>query len=277
LSQWLRGAGRKEDAPSEATKRREVPMYARLLSTPTRRMPADLLERERGPEHARHREWLLAHWQERPVPPEEAIVLFTLVSGPRGFVAMPLPDGARAALYFTSPMRAMDYRECVDLQGDGAKFMSLTLSGFLKMLRDIDRMGVRHLILDRCPRCHISVVITAASIQDTSAAWRMIGIQWANALARQRTFTEYARETARSGLWDVARDVALEAVGHVNLESEELHLLIGNIGVATSDSILAGEALNFLRVLRADAEAGLLQRAIESGRADLESASNGGA
>ena len=65
-------------------------------------------------------------------------------------------------------------------------------------------------------------------------------------LARAELYFTHALESARAGLLELARDVALEAVGHVTMEDPRLLLLLGQVAIRLGDRRLLGEAKAFL-------------------------------
>jgi hypothetical protein len=69
-------------------------------------------------------------------------------------------------------------------------------------------------------------------------------------LARGKLYFTYALEAARAGQIEIARDVALETVGHVDLEDPRPHLLLGQLAVKLRDRELLREAKQFLRFLK---------------------------
>jgi hypothetical protein len=80
----------------------------------------------------------------------------------------------------------------------------------------------------------------------------------------------YALRSARAGQLEVARDVALEAVGHVSLEDPRPHLLLGELAVALRDRTLLQEAQAFLRFFKHERWGQKLARAVQSGQALFE-------
>ena len=70
--------------------------------------------------------------------------------------------------------------------------------------------------------------------------------------ARQELFLGYASELARAGRLETARDVALEAAGHVSLEHASTHFLLGELAVVLDDPQLLAEAKAFLHAQGAE-------------------------
>jgi hypothetical protein len=75
-------------------------------------------------------------------------------------------------------------------------------------------------------------------------------IHKATELARAELYFEYASWSARGGRLEIARDVALEAVGHVTWEDPHLHLLLGQIAISLGDRTLLRETRAFLRFFK---------------------------
>lgn len=119
------------------------------------------------------------------------------------------------------------------------------------MLRDLRKdAAVETFTLDRCPRCPLFTAFESKSIKSAADLLEVWGITKATEQSRADLYVSYAVESARGGELERARDVALEAVGHVSLEDARLHLLLGQIAVALADPVLLREARQFLRFFR---------------------------
>lgn len=271
---------KKPDAPAPAAAtpalaaapaRREVPVYTALLETPSRTLPAALKEREASDTFVKYRD----AWQQKLLggtrPTDSQPAFASLVRPPSGVVTMTIPpEETPVALVFSSPLRAMDYRDAVGLPAGEVQLLALPLPGLVKMLRDLEPVGITRLAFDRCPRCAIGLLVDGAGISNVEKAWEMRCIHKATEVAREQLYFSYALDAARAGHLDEAREIALEAAGHVTLEDPNLHLLIGQIGVATGDSALATEAVQLLRMLGAGAHEAKLVSVISAARADFE-------
>jgi len=64
---------------------------------------------------------------------------------------------------------------------------------------------------------------------------------------------------------EVARDVALEAIGHVTLEDPRLHFLLGQLALGLSDRVLLREARAHMAFFRQDMWEQRLDRSVRSG------------
>jgi hypothetical protein len=115
-----------------------------------------------------------------------------------------------------------------------------------------ERAGVRHIALDRCPRCEVFTTANASNFDSAAKVIQMLNIFKATEIARGGLYRDYARSAARSGEFLCARDVALELVGHVTAEDARSHLLLGKLAIHLHDKRLLHEAKEFLAVLRQD-------------------------
>jgi hypothetical protein len=110
----------------------------------------------------------------------------------------------------------------------------------------------------------------SASVTTADRAVALWALAKASELARLDLYVEYARLSAQEGELEVARDVALETVGHVSLEDPRPHLLLGQIAVALGDGRLLGEARAFLRYFEHEPWERRLDQAVRSGGSDFE-------
>jgi hypothetical protein len=95
-------------------------------------------------------------------------------------------------------------------------------------------------------------------------------IHKATEAARLELYLAYALRSAKAGHVEAARDVALEAVGHVNLEDPRPHLLLGELAVALGDRRLLQDAQRFLRFFEHEPWEQKLAVAVKSGEALFE-------
>ena len=129
--------------------------------------------------------------------------------------------------------------------------------GSLDILPDrLDEPGVRaptlvkHIVLDRCARCSTFTATEAASIDSPDRAITWWAIAKAGQRARLELYLDYAKAASQSGDLDLAREVALEIVGHVALEDPRPHMLLGQLGVRLGDQGLFKDARGFLQFLQ---------------------------
>lgn len=249
---------------------RQVPLYAALIEKPTRDVPQNLKTNEESPEFA---EWQ-KKWQEKlrgqKRPADDQPVLTTLAAGDH-MATFAMPDtGERAALFFSSPLRAADYKDCMGQESADAQIPMLPLAGFVKMLRDLEGAGVTHFAFDRCPRCTGATVAEAAAVQTVEDAWAVRSQYKGAEIAREKLYFEYALDAARTGHLEEAREVALQAVSHITTEDPNMHLLIGQIGVALAETQLHQDAIAMLQMLKAEPYVAKLKTVIEIGAADFD-------
>jgi hypothetical protein len=253
-------------------KRTELPTYSELRSVRTRALPSELKDKEASivfstGRDALRQELLLPHRR----PAADATLFTELVSSVRhGVVTFALPKGGRCLPVFTTPFRASDYREVL-VDGDPTMgYLVSTPAGLLKMLRDIEKVGIETLALDRCPRCPTFTAISTSSLKSVDDLVTVWSISKSTELARLELYAAHARELARAGHLTLAKDVALETVGHINWEDPRLHLLLGELGVALGEPTLTREATGCLRFLKLDRWERKLQEVVESGAANFE-------
>lgn len=141
---------------------------------------------------------------------------------------------------------------------------------FLQIARDFEESGIEY-ITDRCPRCS-NVSISAIGINSIKAPDDPVvlwAISKAGELARAELYSSFALESARAGKLELARDVAMEAVGHVTMEDPRLHLLLGRIAIVLGDGRLLRDAKAFLEFFGMDSWRRKLSQIEESGTADF--------
>ena len=114
------------------------------------------------------------------------------------------------------------------------------------MVRELREAGLASVTFDRCPRCDILMTFKTSADVSASNVLTMCTIQKSTQIARLDLYYLFAREAARSGNVDVARDVGLETVGHVSMEDPRLHILLGKLGKLLGDQRLSHDAQTFL-------------------------------
>jgi hypothetical protein len=138
------------------------------------------------------------------------------------------------------------------------------------MLPHIEASGIETIALDRCPRCSIFTTVATCSLKTSDDLIGLCCIFKATLLARGDLYFSYALESARAGRIEIARDVALETVGHVNLEDPRPHLLLGQLAVKLRDRELLREAKSFLQFFKLDRWGRKLDQVVRSGSPDFE-------
>jgi hypothetical protein len=261
---WDRLFGRK--------KAKELPEYSALASRPSRELPAELVQQERSEAFGKVRGSIQRDLLEEPRrPSNEASLLTAFVSDQEnGVVTITLPgDAGRCLPVFTTPLRAADYQQTLFAGGPRTRYLCSAPVQFVGMLRDIQKMGITSFAIDRCPRCSAFAVIGSPSVKTADDVVVLWSLSKAGELARTQLYFEYALGAARAERLDVARDVALEAVGHVTMQDPRLHLLLGQVAVGLGDRTLLGEARTFLAFMKLDAWARRLDEMASSGSADF--------
>ena len=255
-------------------KSKELPEYSALTSRPTRELPPELAEDERSEELGDRREAIQRELLQEPRRPSLDSPLFTafLSEEGRGVVTMNLPgDAGRCLPVFTSPMRAADYRQVLLAGGATTQYLSCTPVQFVKMLRDVEEVGIRKLTVDRCPRCAVLTVLGSRSVKTPDDMVTVWSIHKAGEIAREQAYFAYAIQAARAGRLDVAREVALEAVGHVTIEEPRAHMLLGQVAIGLADRTLLREAGAFLAFLNQSPWQRKLEESARAGSPDFTS------
>jgi hypothetical protein len=261
MLKWLFGFKKTEEAPH----------YSALKATPTRDLPPEVRENEESQSFNARSEALEQALLD-PVrrPPIEAPLFTELLAKKRDVVTLTLPnDGAQRVPVFSTPFRAADYIRTLLSQGPRAHYLSSSPLQFVHMLRDLEEIGIVRWTLDRCPRCPILTAIDSRSIKVPDDAVRVWAITKSMELARAEPYFTHALESARAGFLELARDVALEAVGHVTMEDPRLHLLLGQVAIGLGDRRLLGEAKAFLDFFNFEQWRRKLGQVEESGALDF--------
>jgi hypothetical protein len=252
-------------------KTEELPHYSALKATPTRcLLPPEVRENEESQSFNARRETL----EQALLNPDQRLPieapLFTELLADEGIVTITLPnDGAHCMPVFSTAFRAADYIRTLMNQGPRAKYLSSSPLQFVHMLRDLEGSGIERLTLDRCPRCSIITVIDSSAIKVPDDAVRIWAIIKSGELARAELYFTHALEYAQTGFLELARDVALEAVGHVTMEDPHLHLLLGEVAIGLGDRRLLGEAKTFLDFFNFEQCRRKLSQVEESGAPDF--------
>jgi hypothetical protein len=220
-----------------------------LKAAPSRGLPQDLAEQEASTDHDQCRDRIQSELSDR-APNEDAPLLTFLKSG-NGLLQLEMPqlDGM-CLLAFSSPLRAADYASEAAPERKFEYFCSSARQAALVVAEFFQYANVRHVALDRCPRCNIFTTIAASSLNSATSIIQTYIIFKATEVARCNLYWNYARTAARNGHHLCARDVALELVGHVTAEDARTHLLLGKLAIQLNDKRLLREAKDFLAVLR---------------------------
>jgi hypothetical protein len=213
-------------------------------------LPAELRADEASPVFAASTAARLAHFQSEGRAHEDAPLFISLMrSDRRGIVTMTLPDGRHCLMAFSHWVRAEDYRGALLVAEPRLGSLVSTPRELLQMLRDIEAAGITCLALDRCPRCPTFCIVPTDSIKTVDDVIRMWSASKSVQHARLELYLSHALNLARTGRFFLARDVALEIVGHVTPDDPRVHLLLGELGVALGLPKLSTEAGHALRLL----------------------------
>src|SRR6266704_1412458 len=146
---------------------------------------------------------------------------------------------------------------------EGSESFATSRENLERELRKLPRLA-----LDRCPRCPVFTTVgTPKTSDDLIGLWSIFK---ATQLTRGNLYFSYALESARAGRIEIALDVALETVGHVNLEDPRPHLLLGQVAVKLRDRELLREAKSFLQFFKLERWERKLDQVVQSGSPDFE-------
>jgi hypothetical protein len=254
-------------------KKRELSGYSRLRSIPNRQLPRDLVDQECSVACTAGRDAIQRMLLEPPRRPLDDAPLFTtlLSMNKRGVVTLTLPDsGGQCVLVFTAPVRAADYVDVLLPRGPSVQYFVSSPDGLFSLLSNSKATGIEFVTLDRCPRCAVIMSTDTSSIHTASDLITLWSIVKSTQVSRLELYLDYALKFARAGLFEIAREVAIETVGHVSMEDPRPHLLLGQVAVALSDDTLFREAKTFLRLLKFDAWERKLDQDALSGALDFE-------
>lgn len=263
MLEWLLGKKKRKG---------ELPLYAALRSIPSRGLPPALAAREADESFAARTGALERQLLESPRRPEDDEPLFTLLldAGGRGVVTLDLPGGGGPCLpAFSTPLRAADYAQTHLAAGPPVSYLYSSPAEFARLLGDVGGVGITAFALDRCPRCPTFSAVSTGPAMTAGDALKVWAVFKASELARADLYIEFALDEARAGRLAVAREVALETVGHVTLEDPRPHLLLGQLGVGLGDRGLVREAKAYLGFLGLDAWERKLDEVARSGSPDF--------
>ncbi len=232
--------------------RKELPEYSSLRSALARPLPADLTRAHESEYFKTNREEIERELLKAPQRPLEDAALFTglLESNRSAAVTINLPDNKGKCLpVFSTPVRAADYVQELLASGPRVSCLQSSPLEFLQVIRGIEKAGIETVAVDRCPRCSVFTTVGTASLRASDQIIDLWCIFKATQRARENLYFSYALESARTGRVEIARDVALNALGHVNLEDPRQHLLLGQLAVKLGDRKLLREARAYLHFL----------------------------
>ena len=226
----------------------ELPHYSALRLRPSRGLPKELQAMEASAQFKERSEAMFEQLRTGVRPPTD-IPIFTTLIGQNGPLTLQLGEHL-CLLLFSHPYKAADYARTQLTGHPPPRYMTLTLAQAAELVRDVRRFNITRLTLDRCPRCDTLTVVESKPDQSDAD---MFGV-WATfksaELTRISLYTEFAAETARAGMPDIARDILLETVGHVDITSADAHIGLALMARLLGDQVLRKEAETFLEFLK---------------------------
>lgn len=256
---WLIGA-----------KRKEIPEYSLLRLVPSRPLPSKLAEDEDGDAFkARCDEIEEQLMQPHRRPPDDKALFTTLGNASAGLLTITVNE-RQVLPVFSTPFRAADYRQNLAGLGRSLTYLLSSPQQIVGMFRDIEATPIESYCLDRCPRCNIFSACSTKSTNSVRDLLMVWGIHKSTERARADLYFQYALDVARSGSLEIARDVALETIGHVSAQDPRPHLLLGQIAVRLKERRLLREAMAFLRFFQMGSWEQKLDEAARLGSTNFE-------
>jgi hypothetical protein len=244
----------------------DLPWYSVLKAVPTRGIPDELAAQENREFTGGELEALQCELLDPPRRPRDDAPLFTELAQGKGLVTCILPDGVKQCLLvFSTSIRAADYARTQLTTGPRAQYLVSSPLQLLKILAGLRKAGVESLALDRCPRCRTFSVVSLDPLASADTVLKLWAIHKATEILRTNLYFAYALKSARAGRLEVARDIALEAIGHVTLEDPRLHFLLGQLALGLSDRVLLREARAHMAFFGQDMWEQRLARSVRSG------------
>ena len=236
-----------------SSKKDDLPSYSLLKAIPSRGLPPDLQAREASPEHDEWRDRIEADLFAQPTD-ERTPNFVTFLKLGNGLLQLRLPGSAEACLLmFSTPFHAADYAR-VQVPGQEVHYFCSSPEQVVSVIKEFrEHAGVKHVTLDLCPRCGVATSLGASNLDSPDKVIQTCKIFKATQIARSSLYYDFALAAAREGKFEIARDVALELVGHVTLEDPRAHMLLGKLALATKDKALLREAQAFLLLLKQNA------------------------
>lgn len=249
-------------------KRSLWPAYSLLREMPSRGLPNRLHDAEAAPSFAERTAVLREHLEKPGQRPPIDALLFTGLVGAnhRGLMTLRSAEGEMCVLVFTTPIRAADYSYTRISADRPAGLVDASPEQLLEPLRELDRQRATWFTLDLCPRCQALTVVAVRSMKSPEDLVGVWALHESMELARLELYDRFAWNAAREGRLELARDVALETVGHVRIEHPRGHFLLGELALALADRTLLQEARVFLSVLGQEQCVQRLEADVAAGR-----------
>ncbi len=244
----------------------DLPWYSALKAVPTRGIPDELAAEEKQEYIEGEMEALQRELLDPPRRPSDDAPLFTEIAQGKGLTTILLPDGVkRCLLVFSTSFRAADYARMQLTTGPRVQYLLSSPLQLVKQHANLREVGVESLALDPCPRCPTFGVLSLNSLASADTVLKIWAIHKSSEIVRTNLYFAYAVKSARAGRLEVARDVALEAIGHVTLEDPRLHFLLGQLALGLRDRVLLREAKAMLAFFRQEMWEQRLDQSVQSG------------
>ena len=245
-----------------------LPDYTLLRETPSRTLPPELIQHESSAELVERRDRIQADLASAESTRSGERQFFVPVDGRGRQATLVFPEG-QCLLVFSSVFKTADYRRTASTVKHGGVLV-VPVTGFCELLRNCERAGISLWTLDRCPRCATVTCIGTEQFTSDEMVTAVWTIQHATARAHFEAYLAHALAAARAGDFRLARDVALEMVGHIDAEDPRPHMLLGQLGVATGDRTLIDEAQTFLGFFQQHAWRERLAAVVQSGQPQFD-------
>ena len=183
-------------------------------------------------------------------PTSHPFFFSALLPEDEGLITVQSRDGrpSRCAVVFTSETRAAVY---ADLLFGGLKLtpISFTPAALIEILASLSKLGIRHFVLDRCPRCWGFLLSSSLSIPTPEDAIGHWAFMKAVELTRANSYLKLALQRSRSGDYASSRDITLHAIAHVAPDDSRFHTHLLSLAENLQDKMLLLEAKNAVRYI----------------------------
>jgi hypothetical protein len=216
-------------------------------------------------------------------PDDQSLFTFFVASEQVGVITYQAPLSGTCVPVFMAAIDAGEYKRLL-LRDIQTRYMVSSAVQFLKMVRDVEPTGVRTIAFNRCPRfaadsvrlptgvvfnLHDPGMIATRFLQTPSDVIEVWSVHTAKRHALVEVSLAFALKEARAGHLEIARDIALDALGHITLNEPHLHLVLGQAAIGLRDARLFGEARAFLEFLKRPELTAALDRAHAAGVPDF--------
>ena len=136
-----------------------------------------------------------------------------------------------------------------DLLFGGLKLtpISFAPAALIEVLARLLKVGIRHFVLDRCPRCWGFPVRSSQSIATPEEAVSHWALMKAVELTRANFYLKLANQRSASGDYAASRQIALHAIAHVSPDDSRFHALLLSLAEKLQDKTLMLEARNAVK------------------------------